>query len=225
MGMKKWLEPERLEIVIAVLIALASLTASLAAWRTNVVGSSASDANRQGLIDALKKGASQNESWRRVYEEAGFARDFVVASAAVDAMEASGDESLQSAASTQRQYLLPGMQMLSDPLGTQEKYLNPDGTFDLEKRFADLEAEAPDLAALDPLASFELADQYSSEQRWLTVGTVLLVISLFWFGMAELTKERTRIANLFVGLGVYLFGVIFLAVVELVALIARAGAS
>jgi len=225
MGVRKWLEPERLEVLIAVLIALVSLTTSLAAWRTNVVGSSASDANRQGLIDALKKGASQNESWRRVYEEAGFARDFVVASAAVDAMEASGDESLQSAASTQRQYLLPGMQMLSDPLGTQEKYLNPDGTFDLEKRFADLEAEAPDLAALDPLASFELADQYSSEQRWLTVGTVLLVISLFWFGMAELTKERTRIANLFVGLGVYLFGVIFLAVVELVAFIARAGAS
>ena len=223
--MRKWLEPERLEVLIAVLIALVSLTTSLAAWRTNVVGSSASDANRQGLIDALKKGASQNESWRRVYEEAGFARDFVVASAAVDAMEASGDESLQSAASTQRQYLLPGMQMLSDPLGTQEKYLNPDGTFDLEKCFADLEAEAPDLAALDPLASFELADQYSSEQRWLTVGTVLLVISLFWFGMAELTKERTRIANLFVGLGVYLFGVIFLAVVELVAFIARAGAS
>lgn len=225
MGVRKWLEPERLEVLIAVLIALVSLTTSLAAWRTNVVGSNASDANRQGLIDALKKSASQNESWRRAYEEAGFARDYVVASAAVDAMEASGGESFQSAASTQRQYLLPGMQMLSDPLGTQPKYLKSDGTFDLEKRFADLEGESPDLAALDPLASFELADKYSTEQRWLTVGTVLLVISLFWFGMAELTKERARIANLFVGLGVYLFGVIFLAVVELVAFIAMAGAS
>lgn len=225
MGVRKWLEPERLEILIAVLIALVSLTTSLSAWRTNVVGSSASDANRQGLIDALKKSASQNESWRRVYEEAGFARDFVVASAAADAMEASGDESLRSAASTQRQYLLPGMQMLSDPLGTQEKYLNADGTFDLEERFADLEAEGPDLAALDPLASFQLADRYSTEQRWLTVGTVLLVISLFWFGMAELTKERARLINLFIGLGVYLFGVMFLAVVELVAFIARSGAS
>ena len=36
MGEKKWLSPERLDIVIAVLIALVSLTASLAAWRTNV---------------------------------------------------------------------------------------------------------------------------------------------------------------------------------------------
>ena len=224
MGLKKWLEPEKLEILIAVFIALVSLTASLAAWRTNVVGSSASDADRQGLIDALKKGAAQNEDWRRAYEEAGFARDYVIAAAAVDAMEASKDAGLKSAASTQRQYLLPGMQMLSDPLGTQEKYLNPDGTFDLEKRFADLEAETPDLAALDPLASFELADHYSSEQRWLTVGTVLLVISLFWFGIAELTKERARLLNLMIGFGIYLFGVAFLAVVELVAYIARGGA-
>ncbi|HSO11137.1 MAG TPA: hypothetical protein VLT51_02095 [Anaerolineales bacterium] len=225
MGLKKWLEAERLEVLIAVLIALVSLTTSLAAWRTNVVGSSASDANRQGLIDALKKGASQNENWRRVYEEAGFARDYVVASTAVDAMEASGDESLQSAAATQRQYLLPGMQMVSDPLGTQEKYLKPDGTFDLEKRFADLEVEWPDLAALDPQASFKLAERYSSEQRWLTIGTVLLVVSLFWFGVAGLTKERARFLNLVIGLGIYLFGVVFLVIVELVAFFARTGAS
>jgi len=223
MTLRKWLQPERLDIVIAVLIALVSLTASLAAWRTNVVGSSASDANRQGLIDAVKQGAAHNENWRVVYQEAGFARDFVIASAAVDAMEASGDQSFQSAASTQRQYLLPGMQLLSEPLGTQEKYLKADDTFDLEKRFADLEAEDPDLAALDPNASFKLADQYSSEQRWLTIGTVLLVISLFWFGVAELTKERGRLINLFVGLSIYLFSVVFIIIVEIVAVIARGG--
>jgi len=223
MGIKRWLEPERLDILIAILIALVSLTTSLAAWRTNVVGSNASDANRHGLIDAVKKSAAQNENWRVVYQEAGFARDFVIASAAADAMEASGDKSLQSAAATQRQYLLPGMQMLSDPLGTQKKYLKSDGTFDLEKRFADLEADAPDLAALDPSASFHLSDQYSSEQRWLTVGTVLLVISLFWLGMAELTKNRARLLNLTVGLGIYLLGVVFLLVVEVVAVIGRGG--
>ena len=223
MGLKNLLKYERLDILIAVLIALVSLTVSLAAWRTNVVGSNASDANRQGLIDAVKKSAAQNENWRVVYQEAGFARDFVIASAAADAMEASGDKNLQSAAATQRQYLLPGMQMLSDPLGTQEKYLKNDGTFDLEKRFADLEADAPDLAALDPEASFHLSDQYSSEQRWLTIGTVLLVISLFWLGMAELTKERARLLNLVVGLGIYLVGVVFLIVIEIVAVVGRGG--
>lgn len=224
MGEKKWLDPQRVEVLIAVLIALVSLTAALAAWRTNVVGSSASDANRQGMIDALKKGAGQNEDWRRVYEEAGYGRDFVIGKAAADAMEASGDKTLEATAVNLRQYLLPNMQLLSDPLGTQKKYLKPDGTFDIEKRFADLEVESPDLSALDPTASFKLSERYSSEQRWLTVGTVLLVISLFWFGMAELTKERARLINLIIGAGVFLFGVIFFLIVELVAVAARGGA-
>ena len=214
MGLKKWFEPERLEVLIAILIALVSLATSLAAWRTNVVGSSAADANRQGLIDTLKKTASQNENWRTVYQEAGFARDYVIASAAADAMDASGDVSQQYAAATQRQYLLPGMQLLSEPLGTQEKYQKRDGTFDLERRFNDVEAETPDLASLDPQASFDLAGQYSSEQRWLTVGTVLLVLSLFWFGISELTKGRMRIINMIVGLVIYLFGIAFLVIVE-----------
>ena len=59
MGLKNLLKSERLDIVIAVLIALVSLTVSLAAWRTNVVGSNASDANRQGLIDAEEKRRSE----------------------------------------------------------------------------------------------------------------------------------------------------------------------
>jgi len=224
MGEKKWLNPQRVEVLIAVLIALVSLSTALAAWRTNVVGSNASDANRQGMIDAVKKGAGQNEDWRRVYEEAGYGRDFVVASAGADAMEASGDKSLKATAVNLRQYLLPNMQLLSDPLSTQKKYLKPDGTFDLEQRFADLEADTPDLAALDPSASFKLAEQYSSEQRWLTIGTVLLVISLFWFGMAELTRERARLINLLIGVGVYLVGVVFFFIVELVSIASRGGA-
>lgn len=224
MGVKKWLDPQRMDIVIAVLIALVSLTASLAAWRTNVVGSSASDANRQGLIDAVKKGAVQSEDWRRVYEEAGFARDFLIMSAAVEAEEASGDKSYQSAAAQQRQYLLPGMQSLSESLNTPGEYLNTDGTFNLDKRFADLEAEDPDLAALDPGVSFKLAEQYSAEQRWLTVGTVLLMVSLFWLGMSELTQDRARTINLVIGICVYLFGVAFIFLIEVLAVIARRGA-
>src|SRR5512141_2668697 len=127
MALKKGLVAERLGIVIALLIALVSLITALAAWRRNVVGSSAADANRQGLIDALKKGAGQNEDWRKVYEEAGYATGFAIESAAADAMDVSKDETLKAAAKNLRQYLLPSMQLLSEPLGTQEKYLKSDG--------------------------------------------------------------------------------------------------
>lgn len=220
---KKFLDPARMDVVIAVLIALVSLTTALAAWRTNVVGSSAADANRQGLIDALKKGAAQNENWRKVYEEAGHAATFAIESAATEAMESSDDESLRAAAKNLRQYLLPSLQLLSEPLGTQKKYQKSDGTFDIEKRFADLEAEAPDMLALDPAASFELSDQYSAEQRWLTMGTVLLAISLLWLGLAEMLSGRARAVNMILGTGVYLFGLLFFLIVEAVSIIGRGG--
>jgi hypothetical protein len=220
---KKPLDPARMDLVIAVLIALVSLTTALAAWRTSIVGSSAAEANRQGMINAVKKVAAQNESWRRLYEEVGYATTFAIESAAADAMEASEDESLKAAAKNVRQYLLPSLQLLSEPLGTQEKYLKSDGTFDLEKRFADLEAESPDTLALNPTASFELADKYASEQRWLTVGTVLLAISLLWLGLAELLSGRRRVINLTLGLGTYLLGVLFFLIVEVAAIWGRGG--
>ncbi len=220
---QKSLSPARLDLMIAVLIALVSLTTALAAWRTNAVGSNASGANRQGLIDTLKKGAAQNENWRKAYEEASYAASFAVESAAADAMEASQDEALRAQAKNVRQYLLPSLQLLSEPLGTQKKYLKSDGTFDIEKRIGDLETEYPDLQSLDPAASFKRADQYSSEQRWLTIGTVLLAISLLWLGLAEMLSGRGRIVNLTLGVGVYLFGLLFFLIVEIVAIVGRGG--
>ena len=220
---KKQLDPARMDMVIAILIVLVSLSTALAAWRMNIVGSNAAEANRQGLIDALKQGAAQNEGWRRVYEEAGYAATFSIESAAADAMDASGEESLQAAAVNLRQYLLPSLQLLSEPLGTQEKYLTPDGAFDIEQRFADQQAEAPDLLALDPADSFELADRYASEQRWLTVGTVLLAISLLWLGLAEFLSGRARTTNLTLGVGIFLLGLLFFLIVEVAAMVGRGG--
>ena len=219
---RKGLDPARLDVVIAVLIALVSLTTALAAWRTNIVGSNAAEANRQGLLDALKQGAAENESWRVVYEEAGYAATLAMESAAVDAMDASEDESMQAAARNLRQYLLPSLQVLSREMGGDE-YLNSDGTFDLEKRFEDQQSLSPDIAALDPEASFRLADGYASEQRWLTVGTVLLAISLFWLGLAEILAGRARVINMTLGIVVYLSGLLFFLAVEIVSIWGRGG--
>ena len=221
--MRKPLDPARMDVVIAVLIALVSLTTALAAWRTSIVGSSAAEANRQGLLDTLKKGVAQNELWRQVYEEAGYAATFVIESAAADAMDASEDPSLNAAAKYIRQYLLPSLQLPSEPLGTQKKYMKSNGTFDLDKRFVDLEAEGSDSVSVDPLASFELADRYTSEQRWLTVGTGLMAISLFWLTLAEVISGPRRTTNLTLGIGIYILGLLFFIIVEVVAIWGRGG--
>jgi hypothetical protein len=214
----------RLELVIAFVIAIVSLTTAVAAWRTNAVGSKAGDATRLGLIETVKQQTAANENWRRLYEEAGYAVSYAVALAGVEAMEASEDPTIAAQAVNMRQYLLPGIVQLAEPLATNPRYLLEDGTYNLELRYADLEAEAPDLASLDPQASFTLSDQYSSEQRWLMLGTVLLALSLFWLALSQVGGSRLRVGTLGIGVIIYLIGLAWFFFVEALFFFLRGGA-
>jgi len=202
----------RFEVVNAILIAVVSLTTAFSVWRTNGVGSNAADESRQGLIDAVKKQAFDNENYRKAYEEAGFAFQFAVKQAEVQALEASADPAARERAANVRQYLLPNLQLLAQPLATDEKYRNPDGTYDLQKRLDDMPGEEE--KRLDPSASFARADSLFAEQRWLVIGSVLLAVSLFWLALAEVSSERLRVLEFMTGLGVYVFGILWFLGVE-----------
>jgi hypothetical protein len=217
-------ESDRLSMIIAFLIAAVSTTLALASWRISGVSSSAGDASRQGIIDAIKQQAFVNANWRQTYQEANYAESYAVYLANIDALDASGDPAALAQANDLRQYLLPNLQMLAGPLTSNAVYKNPDGTYDLQKRFNDLEAESPDLRDLDPQASYQLAGRYYSEQRWLTVATVLLALSLFWLALAEIGGKRLRTLTLIIGAGVYGVGLMAFAVIEVVFFFVRGGA-
>jgi hypothetical protein len=223
MNKPRWLDSPRLDIVIAFLIAIVSTTLALAAWRGNIVSSSAGDADRKGILDSIKKQISTNEDWRKTYEEANNAENYAAYFAEVQALEASGDPAAAAQAANLRRYLLPNLQLLAAPLASEPVYQNPDGTYNLGKRFDALEAGAPDLRDLNPQASFQLADRYHSEQRWLTVATVLLAISLFWLALAEIGGKRLRWLTLLIGVSVYGIGLVIIAFIELLSVILRGG--
>lgn len=211
----------RFEVVNAILIALVSLTTAFSVWRTNVVGSNAADESRLGLINAVKNRSIDNENYRKLYEEAGFSYQFAVKEAEVQALEAGTSADAYDRAANIQQYLLPNMQLLAQPLATDEKYRKADGTFDLQARLADMQSEGGENP--DPTVSFARADSFFAEQRWLVIGSILLAISLFWLTLAEVGGERMRALKFIVGLGVYLFGVAWFLIVELVFFFLRRG--
>jgi hypothetical protein len=221
--LKRLIESPRLDVFIAIVIALVSVTTAFSAWRASMVSSAAGDAIRQGMIDAVKKQTAENEDWRKTYEEANYAQVYAVTVAEVEAFEQSNNDIAEAQAKNLRQYLLPNLQLLGGQLASEEKYLKADGTFDLNQRFADLQAGSPDLAGLDPQAWFQLSDHYGAEQRWLTIGVVLLAISLFWLALSELSAKRSRLIMLIIGLGVYFFGLAWFIVVEVVFFSLRGG--
>jgi hypothetical protein len=212
-GTEKKLNTGRLELILAFLIALVSLTTALVVWRINVIGSNADDIVHLGLINAIKK----------VYEEASYARDYSIYLAGVQAMENSGDAAMAAQAVTLRQYMLPNLQLLSSPLGTESKYLRSDSSYDLEKRFTDLEADNVELSKLDPQATFDQADSYYSQKRWVSVSLILLAVSLLWLTLAEISKKWMTTVSLLLGIGIYLAGVFWLVAVEAFFLLSRGG--
>ena len=218
----KWWESTRLEVLVAFLIAIVSLTTALSVWRTNTVGSNASDESRQGLIDAVKKQAFANEDWRKAYEEASFAHSYAIDLANAETLAASSDPAAQAQAKNIEKYLLPNLQLLAAPLAVDKKYARADGTYDIQKRFDDLEAEG-DLTKLDPEASFKRADSFFAQQRWLVVGSVLLAISLFWLGLAQISGARKRFVTMLIGLFFYGLGLFWYFGVEAVFWILRRG--
>ncbi len=214
---------DRLAVWIAVLIALVSLTTALTAWRTAALGSKAGDLIYQGLLDAVKKQAASNEDWRQAYQEAGYARDYLVTLNALLVQENSTDPATLEQAAQLRTYLLPGLKSLATPLGTDPSYLPTGGLLNISKRFQELENQSPDLTGLDPQASFSQADTYYTEQRWLVVGTVLIAVSLFWLGLSQLSHIRPRLLVLLLGVIVYGFGLVWSLGVEVIFFVLRGG--
>jgi hypothetical protein len=204
------------EAVIAAVMAVVLVATAVAAWRTSDLGSRAGDAERQGLIEAIKTEDLVNADWRQTYEEATHAQRYLVSEAEVEALEDSPDAGFAAVGANMRTYILPGMALLAEPLATDPGYAGEDGSLNLMARFNDLQAQNAGLGDLDPQAAFLLADRYYAEQRWHAVGAVLLALSLFWLGLGEIARGRLRIVSLITGLAIFLFGLAWLGTTEIV---------
>jgi hypothetical protein len=220
---KNWFKTNKMEVIVAILIAIVSMATALVVWRINVVGSSSDDIVHMGLINAIKEQTYDNENWRLLYEEASYARDYSIYLAGVQVMEESGDAALSAQAANLRQYLLPSLQIISAPLGTEAKYLKTNGSYDLEKRLSDLEADIPELSTLDPQQKFDLAKSYYSQKRWESIGFVLLTFSLLWLTFTEISSKWMSSVSLLLGVGVFLTGLIWFIAVEAFFFMARGG--
>jgi hypothetical protein len=81
----------RSDLVIALVIAIASVTSAFVAWRSSMVSSSGADANRLGLINTLKKEAAASENIRQLYQEATFSQNYAAYEAELKVLNNSDD--------------------------------------------------------------------------------------------------------------------------------------
>jgi hypothetical protein len=223
---------ERFETVVAVLIALVTVATAVVVWRASLLSSEATGAERAGIIDTLKAQAATAENLAYLYQqEAELAQSHLLVQVQIDYLRGQAAEFEAQAGGTGVAAVLnaesDALTMVAQamasttPLISDARYRRADGTLDFQARLADLAAETPDLAALDPTVSFATAD--GLDDRSLYLGGTLVVFALALFGLTLAQITRRRIRWLFLTGGVVLTVVAIVAAAGVEFLVGRLG--
>jgi hypothetical protein len=213
----------RMEAIIAVAIALVTVTAAVVVWRASIVLSNASDADREGIINTTKAEAALAEDVRFLYQEAVYAVKYDLYQVQIDYLQgqaprlkSAGDAAGGLAAEAEARWLGEAAKGLKDfsPLTKNDRYRTTSGAFNLEKRLDDLRAENKDLRDLSPDSDFHRADRLYNEAELLIVTVSVLSVSLFFYTLAQITRRRIRVLFALGGLGVFLIALLAVASVE-----------
>jgi len=212
----------RFDVLTGLAIALVTVTAALVLWQAARFDSSASDLDRQGMIDTIKREAAAAETVRFLYQEATYGVLYDVAHTrtlrALQQAETSrqqGDEAGVKEASSLAQWLGQATSGLASfsPLSTDNSYRLESGRFDLEKRFRALQEQDADLRDLDPAATFAQADKLHIRSRQATGTVVIFAFALLSFTMAQIIDNRLRYLFALAGTGFYGLGLVLAALV------------
>ncbi|MBI4786308.1 MAG: hypothetical protein HY782_04600 [Chloroflexi bacterium] len=206
--------PSLNEHLIALGIALVSITMALVLWRSSVVASDAGTASRWGMIQTIRQEMLKNLVWSNVYHEANIAQIYFIYAAEAQTLSKSSDPLARLQASTIEKSLLPALKQKS-PLTSNALYQRADGSVNLERRFKDAQAAMPPAQQLHPQRAFDSASRGSVKQRWLVMDAVLFALALFWLTVAQIASPRRRAVAGVVGGLVYALGLAAFVVIEL----------
>jgi hypothetical protein len=205
-------EGDRLEVPIAIAIALITVIGAIVAWRASMVEGNASESSHRGLIETIKGEAVAATDLRYLYQEADYTLQHIVAQAHIgalqsqaEAMRAQGSEDDATAMEMQAVWegeTAKALEGLS-PMTTNQAYQKADGTLDLDQRLKEIRSENQDLASLDPSTAFREADRAYLESQLLVGSIIGLTASVFFLSMAEVIQRRLRYLFIAMGVGVF----------------------
>lgn len=210
---------DRFQTVVAVIIAVVSVISAGVIWRASIAGSSASTADRQGLISVIKHEAAYAENVSMLYQEAQYAIRHASYLARADALKAHDSLAARSEAEWVNQIVVN--LALFTPLVTDPTYRTAEGGLDLDARLEDLRAADADLRDLDPQQDFGAADQFYTEAQVLVSMVIIFAVALFSLTLAEITQHKIRLGLAMIGVVVFLAGLAGVVIAELYFVLSR----
>jgi len=199
----------RFQTLIAVLIAMVTVTGAIVAWRAATISSEADDAEREGLLSTIvrERVDATNRTWLyndlrtfALYTEYQTLADRLAQDAQAHREAGDEDEADRLAQEAER------YRLLSDNLRRFlfEGYITSEGTYDANAFLARRWAEAAREADLEPQDDLALADTLRLRAQRLVGGTIFLAAALLLLTLAQISRSGLRYLFLAGGVTLYL---------------------
>jgi len=217
------------EIVIAIWIAIVTVTGAFVAWRASTVGSNAADADRQGILSAVSRERVQTDHRTRLHNDLRIFTDYIQNREMASLLEQDAQKLGEMGQTEQAESLWREVETYEDLADSAygfldyPQYVKEDNegrkTYDVEGYLqASLAIEAR-VQDLNPDDDFQEADRLHLQEQRLVGIVILLAVALLFLTLAHITQSFPRYIFVTIGLFAFLAALVIGAVIEVAALL------
>ncbi len=207
----------RLEIIVAILIAVTTVLGAVVAWRASVADDASGDADFAGLQATTNAEETRALNFVNTYENYGtyttYKRYSLLGNLlAEDAFNATdeADAELLDAQRANAQDLAIANQGLFD-----NKYLERDGSYNTQRQLGEMWADAAKEKDLYPDPQFAEADKFRDKTNGLLQSLMIIALALVFYTSVELVKERAQYAVAALATLIMVGGVVMAVLIEI----------
>ena len=193
-------EEDRLQVWIAVLIALATVIGGIIAWRASVADDAAGDADFAGLHASLNANETRALNYVNAYENYGafitYWRNKTLGDLIAQDEESLSPEEVEQLEPTRldaHDLAIANQQLFSS------KYLDRKGNYILDRQLGEMWADAAREKDLNPDPQFLEADKFRKKTNNLLLSLLILTIAPVFYALVESTGGKMRVVCITLG--------------------------
>lgn len=193
-------ENNKLDTVVAILIAIAVLIGGLVAWRASQTDDSAGDADYSGLRAAINAEETRAINSVNAYESYGtyvnYWRNRQLAELLSEELETTSEEWIPVL-----EEQIKNANDLADANKDlmETRFLNRDGSYSVQRQLGEMWADAAKEKDMDYESQFKEADQMRAKTNRFLIAFMILSIAPVFYSLVESVSGRTKYALVTLG--------------------------
>lgn len=217
------------ETMVAILIAIVTVSGAFVAWRASTVGGGAAEADRQGILSTIARERVQTANRTYLYSDLRIFTEYVQNQVMASLLNQNVQELTEMGQSEQVESLLREAEAYEELADSAygfldyPQYVQEDNagrkTYDTEGYMQASLAIETRTQDLNPADDFQKADHLHLQEQRLVGIVIVLAIALLFLTLAQITQRFLRYIFVTIGLCAFLAAATIGAIIEVAALL------